>query len=239
MKKWLWMMIFLLNAYSAPLYADPNSAMSDMDIDDLLNRAQGEGNRNISKVNKEVRSRLNSAKDIYHEHAQKSAEKLMQNQAFSGAGNRGTGSGLKSLALNSALVQETSCNGTYSKLGSIMKAYTDPELKDLRNSILSTKVQDVISKVKTSTANKEQAIKQALLDAENYDKTAKDAAGTASQSWGGPDEDPAVLLNSGRLPVNHSCAVNSMPYKAICASVANQWGGLASRFTAELLKKCW
>ncbi|AXY57166.1 hypothetical protein CDG60_11690 [Acinetobacter chinensis] len=104
MKKWLWMMIFLLNAYSAPLYAATNSAMSDMDIDDLLNRAQGEGNRNISKVNKEVRSRLNSAKDIYHEHAQKSAEKLMQNQAFSGAGNRGAGSGLKSLALNSALV---------------------------------------------------------------------------------------------------------------------------------------
>lgn len=230
---------------AAVLYIGQQTFASEDDIDALLNQAQKNGDLRLNKANKEARIQFDAANATYSEYSKQIIDQSINNMSntygYSGltdSNNSKRISTLKNLEFTQKMVDSTSCSGTYSQLAPVIKNYQDSGLQEMRNSVLNTDVADLIRQAKAQVGNKAKAIELSKMQATEHDNVAADAAQSSSETWGGPGEDLVAKLNGVRLPLNIQCN-NSLPYMGICASVVNQWGSVASKFTAEILRKCW
>ncbi|WP_168377641.1 MULTISPECIES: hypothetical protein [Acinetobacter] len=213
------------------------ASTSDDDVDALLNQAQKVGDVRLTKANKEARTQFDKASSNYSEYSKQLMDKTISNMS-NNSGYSGKASRLNNIGFTQQMVNNTSCSGDYSQLASIIKNYQDRDLQGLRTDILNKNVENLIREVKAQISDKKQAIELLKKQAIEHDKVASDAARASSQTWGGPGEDLVAQLNGGRLPLNIQC-INSLPYKGICTSIVNQWASVVSKFTAEMLNKCW
>lgn len=158
-------------------------------------------------------------------------------QASIGGGFSNSNSNYNIPKLGQDIISKVSCSGDTSILGSILKPYQDPMLIGYRDAYLNSSAAAILAEAKKN-GSKEAALQHFQQERIDADQQAAGAADSSTQTWGGPGEDLASLLNSDRLPLGISCGP-SIPYQQICVSVAHRWSSLVAQLSMEIVKKCW
>ena len=122
------------------------------------------------------------------------------------------------------------CAPSLDYLAPQMRPYSDPNLAALRAEILGSSVSGMLAEVKAQGGSAQSAVGASNRQAEEFEKTAREAADSANQTDGGPGNSIRSVDN-GTLPLSWSC--NGMHAAAVCAYIINKWGALMSRESAR------
>lgn len=126
------------------------------------------------------------------------------------------------------------CQESLGYLSGRLPAFPPAEIANARAAILGTRMSEVMQSVKTSGETMDSAIAKSLMQAKEFDNTAREALSTASQvnAFGIEDEEFERDIKSGKLKLNSCGGIHDA---ALCAAVANKYGAIASRAVAANL----
>jgi len=156
--------------------------------------------------------------------------------------NYGTSETGGNTASNStAATLNSSCPKSFNHLSVSMPRFNDPQLSNIRQSILDTSMSQIVSGAKQQGMSKNQTISMAMRQAEEFENTALQNAKAASgvSTYLTPR---AIVtgVNSGRLSLSLPCSGSaSMVEAAECAVIQQVWGAMANREIAKMIGVCW
>lgn len=126
------------------------------------------------------------------------------------------------------------CEKNLSYLSSRLKKFNPAMINQVRESILSTDVNAMMSTISQQGLSPQDAIQQSLQQADAFDQTAAEALSTVEQvdAIGTSDVEFERAIKSGKLSVTTCSGIRD---SALCAAIINKYGAIASRATAANL----
>ncbi|GAA5786705.1 hypothetical protein [Chitiniphilus shinanonensis] len=123
-----------------------------------------------------------------------------------------------------------SCNGTLDYLAPQLRAYTSPELAEVRRTILGSNMGQMLAEARQQGATAD-TVQQLVEQAE---QAASEAATTAEQSDGGGNS--IQRADNGTLPLQWPC--EGIHASAVCVYVMHKWEALTYRELGKALARC-
>ncbi|TJZ66663.1 hypothetical protein [Chitiniphilus eburneus] len=123
-----------------------------------------------------------------------------------------------------------SCNGTLDYLAPQLRAYTSPELAEVRRTILGSNMAQMLAEARQQGATAD--VVQQMVD--QAEQAASEAATTAEQSDGGGNS--IQRADNGTLPLQWPC--EGIHASSVCAYVLHKWEALTYRELGQAMARC-